>query len=402
MQVTLGIFLGHYYDQRSFLDTGYLVAIGQNPYITHNITVFPQNPLLSGANPIIGYPPLWPLLLGAIYQATYALNQNLFLYNFATKIPIIVANIALAYATKTFLEHLNADKKIVEFSFLFLLFNPFTLLTTAAWGEYDTVIALLCILALYFLSVGKTKTSSILLAFSAVLKPISLPLLALPLLFTKGNNRRKNILYLSIMAITVVALWFFPFYLLNWVPPDSPTLATSYFRMAGGMTLFNSVEIFTGTTNLPSFLDFLGYLWIPAVLIGYYAVYRNPPKNLTQLAEKATALLLIFFLTRTWLSEPNLNLIIAFLLITMACGKISKTTFHLSWIIALFFMFLNLAVPQLFFLVDPHIISSLTLCDAQFVTARLAARLAVTVLWYFVAAKILYDLLSKKTCTETS
>ena len=49
-----------------------------------------------GINPIIGYPPLWPLLLGAIYSLTYNLTPNIFLYNFATKVPIIISNIALS------------------------------------------------------------------------------------------------------------------------------------------------------------------------------------------------------------------------------------------------------------------------------------------------------------------
>ena len=100
VQVPLAIFLGHYYDQRSLIDTGYLVSSGLNPYLSHTITVF-SNPHLIGVNPIIGYPPLWPLLLGAIYRLTYNLTPNIFLYNFATKIPVIAANIALAYATKT-------------------------------------------------------------------------------------------------------------------------------------------------------------------------------------------------------------------------------------------------------------------------------------------------------------
>ena len=63
----------------------------------------------------------------------------------------------------------------------FLLFNPFTLLTTTAWGEFDTLIALLCVSSFYFLSQGKAVASSVLLSLSFVLKPISLPLLGLPL-----------------------------------------------------------------------------------------------------------------------------------------------------------------------------------------------------------------------------
>jgi len=148
VQVPLAIFLGHYYDQRSFLDAGYLVSAGLNPYKSHLITVFTSNSALMGPNPIIGYPPLWPLLLGLIYRLTFNITPNLLLYNFATKIPIIATNIGLAYVTAAVLRRTGASNQKVRAAFLFLLFNPFTLLTTAAWGEYDTLIALL---ASYFL-----------------------------------------------------------------------------------------------------------------------------------------------------------------------------------------------------------------------------------------------------------
>jgi hypothetical protein len=63
MQVPLAVYLGHYYDQTIFLQTGYLVSSGLNPYQGHLITVF-SNPYLTGTNNIIGYPPPWTFLLG--------------------------------------------------------------------------------------------------------------------------------------------------------------------------------------------------------------------------------------------------------------------------------------------------------------------------------------------------
>ena len=154
VQIPLAIFLGHYYDERSFIDTGYLVSSGLNPYQPHLITVFSSNPDLTGINPIIGYPPLWPLLLGLIYRLTYNITPNLFLYNFAIKVPVIASNIGLAYLTKNVMQRLGESEKKIRFAWLFLLFNPFILLTTAAWGEFDTLIALLCVASLYFLSKG--------------------------------------------------------------------------------------------------------------------------------------------------------------------------------------------------------------------------------------------------------
>jgi Gpi18-like mannosyltransferase len=394
VQIPLAVFLGHYYDERSFIDTGYLVSSGLTPYIPHMITVF-SNPDLMGINPIIGYPPLWPLLLGLIYRLSYNIAPNIFFYNFAIKIPVIASNIALAYVTKTGMQRLNMPQKKVQFAWFFLLFNPFTLLTTTAWGEFDTLIALLCVASLYFLSKGMIGKSSLLLSLSIVLKPISLPLIGLPLLFSTPQNRRKNLIYTLISSVVVVTLWFLPFNLLGWMVPSSPTQVTSYFKMAGGMTLFNIVEIFQKTATIPVGLEFLGYLWMPALILGYYLVYRNPPKTMYKLVESAVFLLFIFFLTRSWLSEPNINVLLPLLLILFGSGKINSKNLHLAWIIPFVFLFLNYAVPQLFFLVYPSIIPAIGTFDLQIGVSRVIARFAVTVVWYIFALSLLSQVLSK-------
>jgi hypothetical protein len=395
VQVPLAVFLGHYYDERSFIDTGYLVSSGLNPYTSHFISVF-SNPDLMGVNPIIGYPPLWPLLLGGIYRLTYNLTPNIFLYNFAIKIPVIVSNIALAYATKTVMQNLNMPKKRIQAAWLVLLFNPFTLLTTTAWGEFDTLIALMCVASLYFLTKGKVIKSSILLSLSIVLKPIALPLIGLPLLFSTPQNRRKNLFYIIISSIVVVALWFLLFNLLGWMVPASPGQITSYFKMSGSMTLFSLVEVIKNTAVLPAGFEFLGYIWIPALIAGYYIVYCNPPKSMPELAKKAVVLLLIFFLTRTWLSEPNINLIIALALIATVSTKLNFRNFGFLLVVPLVFMFLNTSMPQLFFLVSPSVISNLAQLDQSIRLWRLIAKFIVVLVWQVFAWRLVIKLLSNK------
>jgi hypothetical protein len=394
IQLPLAVYLGHYYDQRSFLDTGYLVSAGLNPYQPNQITVF-SNPNLTGTNPIIGYPPPWPLLLGVIYRLTYNITPNLFLYNFATKIPVIIANVALAYATKAVMQNLKMHPNKVRFAWLFLLFNPFTLLTTTAWGEYDTLIALLCLASIYLLSKGIQKRGTLLLSLSVVLKPISLPLIGLPLA-SPNRSLKKIAINFSIITAVIVSLWFLPLYLLDWVIHIAPNLATSYFKMAGGMTLFNIVELFQPTATLPAGFEFLGYLWIIALLVGYFFIYRHPPKTTEGMVEAAVGLLLIFFLTRSWLSEPNLNLLFPLMLILLGFGKISKKTMHLLWIIPFGFLFLNYAAPQLFFLVDPTVTSQIAAFNLQWGTWRVLARFGLTFLWFAFAIKIESDLLTGK------
>lgn len=203
-------------------------------------------------------------------------------------------------------------------------------------------------------------------------------------------------IYLLVAVLVLLALWFVPFYLLGWIVPSSGFQVTAYFRMASGMTLFNLVEIFTNTTTLPTGLSFLGYIWIPALLIGYYFVYRSPPKTFNELTKAAVALLLIFFLTRTWISEPNLNLIISFALLALTIKEWNFRNFAFLWVLPLVFLFLNTSFAQLFFLVSPSIIKTLVQIDNQIRFWRLLARFIIVVIWQVFAWRIVIKILRQK------
>jgi Gpi18-like mannosyltransferase len=384
VQVPLAVFLGHAYDQTTFMDAGYLVSAGLNPYQSHLVTVF--SPYLVGVNPIIGDPPLWPLLLGAIYRLSYGIVPNIFLYNFATKIPVIAANLGLAYLTKSLLRRQGASEKKIKFAWIFLLFNPFLLLTTAAWGQFDTLIAVLCISSLYLLSEGKIKGSAILFALSAVLKPISLPLIGLPILFASKQSWRKTVIYILISAAVIVALWILPFVPLGWTMPSSGTQLASYFTRAGGMTPFSLVELFRDTVTIPTGLELLGYIWIPALILGYYIVYRDPPKTFNELTQKAIGIMLIFFLTYSWLSEPYVNVVIALALLALPFTKINFRNFHFLWVITLVFMIFTTNFFQLFYLVSPQsLVGTAIQIEHNVRDWRLIARFLTVVAWQFFA-----------------
>ena len=400
IQIPLAVLLGHFYDQTIFLQTGYLVNSGLNPYQPHLITIF-QNPYLTGTNNIIGYPPPWPFLLGLIYRLTYNQLPNLFLYNFATKIPIILSNIALAYLTRMVMQQQNLSPQTIRFAWLFLLFNPFTLLTTIAWGQFDTVIALLCLIGVCLLGQGKPVQSAMVLAFSFVLKPILLPLLGLPLLYCIKGSHRKIFWTVLVSGVVFSTLLFAPFYLMNWAAPFSLGQVGSFFTMTGGMTLFNLIDVFRQSAILPpnwwsvSYL-WINVLWIPALLLGYYWVYRHPPKNFLSAAKAALILLLIFFLSRTWLSEQNLNLLFPFMLILLGSGNLKPKSFNLFWVLALVFLVLNMSVLQLLYLVYPPAIPLKEAFDATFGVARLTARFVVTIVWFFAGVNILIVVLGNQ------
>jgi hypothetical protein len=393
VQVPLAVFLGHYYDERSFMASGYLVSAGLNPYQPHLITVF--SPYIVGVNPVTGDPPLWPLLLGLIYRLTYNITPNIFLYNFTIKLPVIASNIGLAYLTRKILHKQGASERKIRFAWLFLLFNPFVLLTSTAWGQFDMLISLLCIASLYLLSKGMITKSAALLSLSVVLKPVSFPLIGLPLLFSPKRNKSKALKYILVSAAVIVPLWILPFYILGWIIPASNNQVTSFFTRAGGISLFAILELLKDQVTIPSSLQLLGYLWVPALLIGYYLVYRDQPKTFNELTEKAAGIMLVFFLTFSWVSEPYINVAIALVLIILPLNKTNFRNFHFLWVIPLIFMIITTNFSQLFFLVSPQVITSLVQLDQYIRTWRLTARFLVIVAFQIFAWILVIQMLKR-------
>ena len=396
LQMPLAYFLGHYYDERVFMATGYVVNSGVNPYQPIELlNVFPHT-LLTGMVPRIGYPPPWPLVLGLVFRLSYNVVPDVFVYNFAIKIPTIIANIGLAYLVSNILVNLHASDRKAKASWLFLLFNPFVLLTTSAWGQFDTIVAFLCVASLYALSKGKVTECGLLLALSVSLKPITLPLIPLPLLFFESFRSRNSLKYALVFLAAVFAFAVAPFFLLGWSLPVMPTEWNGQFNMAGGMTLFNLAELIQQSTLLPQNLAFLGFLWVPALIVSYYVVYRNPPRSADELFGKAVGLTLVFFLTRSWLSEPNINLLLPLLLVLVGLNKLSSRSLHLAWIVPLVFMVLNTSISQLFFLAEPSVLMSLAEFDQQFRVPRLVARFAVAAVWSVLGWRIAIGMLGGK------
>ena len=161
------------------------------------------------------------------------------------------------------------------------------------------------------------------------------------------------------------------------------------------MTPFNIVELLQNKVTLPSGLGFLGYIWIPAVLFGYYLVYRDPPQTFNELTQKAIGVMLIFFLTFSWLSEPYINVVIALALLALPL-KVNFRNFHFLWVIPLIFMVLSTNFFQLFFLVSPSIIASLAHADLYIRSWRLIAMFIVVVVFQVFAWRLVIEMFKRK------
>jgi len=379
LQFALGIFFGHSYDMRIYMATGYLVGSGQNPYIAQDLTALFHNGSFQGMTSV-GYPPPWPLALGALYRIVYPLISNLMVYNLVIKIPVIAANICLAYLVADILKNLSVEATTIRRAWIFMLLCPFVLYFGSAWGQFDAIVALLTLLSLVFLDRGKLLGSAILLALSIAFKPIALPIFPVAILYLVAKSYRQAFHY---------ALWFFaslilfctlPFLLLGW--DITPILRgwNAHFTVGGAMSFMTFYELLKDTYQLPGGWWLMSLAWIPAIGIAIYALRRGI-FGFTDLIRKSLGMILIFYLTRTWLSEPNIILILPLMLILTAVGELDRLALHVVWILPLVFTVFNASPPQLLWLNFPHTMESMLNLMEEFRTIRLVTRTALVIPW---------------------
>ncbi len=375
----LGLLFGHVYDQRIFMATGYLVATGQNPYIPQDLSAIFRNPAFQGMTSI-GYPPPWALILGLIYLLSYALIHNLLIYNLAIKLPIIIANLCLAYLVRGVINERTTNTSIGRKAWIFLLFNPFLLYATTAWGQFDSLVAVVTLTALLLLDKQRSFVSSILLALAISLKPTPMPVILAVVVYLWGTPWQRLIRYLVTFSLSMLLFCVLPFLLLQW--DASPILHgwNAQFSVSGGMSLTTLYELFKDTYALPGYWWLLGFVWLPAILMGTVFIRRGRI-GLVDLLKNSLALILIFFLTRTWLSEQNLILILPLVLILVSLGEMPKLALTAVWILPLIFTIFNTSPPQLLFPILPELMVKLLQWADVYRSSRLIIRMILVIPW---------------------
>ncbi len=379
LQLTLGIYLGHYYDTRLFMATGYLVSSGQNPYIPQDLTAVFQNPTFQDMTSI-GYFPPWALVLGVLYRVVQVGMPNLLLYNLVIKIPVIAANIALAYLVAGMLRILGSTEAVIRRAWTFMLLSPFVLYFAAAWGQFDAVVAMLSLLALISLEKEKIKLSAVLLALAVAFKPIALPIFPVALLYQLGRSSRAIWVYAAWFSASLFLACGLPFLLFGWDPTPILLGWNAHFVVGGAMSYMTFYELLRDTYQLPGNWWLLGLAWIPALGVAVYLL-RKGIMDFTDLLQKGLGMVLIFYLTRTWLSEPNLMLILPLALILTSIGRLNRAAFHLLWILPLVFTLFNASPPQLLGINFPQSMETLLSWLEEYRTPRLVARTALIIPW---------------------
>jgi len=378
LQLALGVLLGHSYDTRVFMGAGYLVGAGQNPYVPQDLSAVFQH-VNFDVMTTIGYPPPWPIVLGAVYRGVYAIVPQLLVYNLAIKIPVIAATIGLAYLVAAVLQNLGAQAAACRRAWAFLLFNPLVLYVSAAWGQIDVIVTLFAVAALVLVWAGRWASSAALLALAVCVKPTPLPIVLVVLARLLGRSPRQALRYAAVFAGGILFFYVIPFPLFGWsIDPILPH-GNAHFHMYGALSYITVVRLLRDPILLPEHWWLIGLLWVPALAVGLLCLRRGG--GFEDLVRNSAALVLIFFLTRTFLAEPNVVLVLPLVLVLTALGGLDRRILIALWVIPLVFTVFNASPLQLLWVAFPGAMQASLTAVADYHGLLLATKAALVVAW---------------------
>jgi len=360
IQLGLSAFLAQGYDFRVEYVAGRNIVSGISPYsggVVSGWMTLAYGPQVQG----IGETPLWAMYMGLCY---FLSSGQPFLFNFLSKIPIVAANVALAY-----LAYSKGAK-----GWRFFLFNIYLIVVSATWGKPDNLASLLAVIAL--VAVDSATSSAFLLSTSLMIKPLGVAIL--PVFFSRSKTRpiQWGARFIVEVILFSAGMFLAPFIIYGWPIGEVTYGFPTWFNHAGALSPFNFVSIETGTEQLPSSLWWTGYLVLAGtcILIAY-AIIRKPQNTLRYALFSAA----VFLTLRTWNSEQNLVIILV--LFVLLAGDLPS---RWLWAVPLMFAFANNAVQQQFYLLTPKLVDELSALYAPFDIYRLWLRFFLSLVWLIV------------------
>jgi hypothetical protein len=263
---------GHPFDFEIWVRAGYWVARGYNPY-----SPLPFAPGVSFANdfggpnlsPIVGYLPLWPVLLAGLY-GIYALlgSPNPDVYYFLIKQPIIAADVLLAYSLYRYVQRRGSERS--SFVLKLWLFSPYNILLSGIWGMFDAIPMLFILFALAARPGAYRGVWAGLATFAK-----SIPIIyAIPL--SRGPKPARN-LALAVGIPTVLSLGMI--WIAGWpISVVGVTVQSTVAKYGASLSLWEIMYYlnYLGvlSTTLLSHFIWTGYIWIPAVGVATVLAYK--------------------------------------------------------------------------------------------------------------------------------
>lgn len=296
VEVFLAMYTSEQYDMNIWFQTGAWIRSGINIYV-------PADHL--------GYPPLWALWCAAAYNIYSLAGSSMELWRLTIKLPMILAQFALAFAVWKFAQT-RFDAKTQWKIMLFTLTSSFFIFISVLWGQINILSALLTFLAFYAVVTKRLTTGAVLLGLAVALKIY--PIIVLPAFLAyilKNHNWQKATKFLAYSVAVPVSTTLVTFAAFGW---DLVPFFQTIFYWAPIYTA-NPTQLQGGCMNIWSFAGLLGvdiakvwvlrFLWIPvlgAVTIYWFTRRRMEEADLTL---SLISFYLLFMVSYSWVTEQT-------------------------------------------------------------------------------------------------
>lgn len=160
------------------------------------------------------YPPGYMYILSFLGSLRNLLQINNQIFFLLLKLPAIFAEITLSILIyKELKKYLSNFYSLLGCSFI--LFNPALIFNSSVWGQIDSVLTLFLYLAIYHLKNKMLMLSSIYLGIAFLIKPQTIALFPVFLLFFIKQLTVENFVKLTIPFIALTFLLGSPFFITN-------------------------------------------------------------------------------------------------------------------------------------------------------------------------------------------
>ncbi|HEV2165667.1 MAG TPA: hypothetical protein VGS23_01610 [Thermoplasmata archaeon] len=296
---SLCFWTGHPYDFEIWIRTGSIVAHGANPYGS-------LAPPVPGASfsypdqllPLAAYPPPWSVLLGMLFWLWERVGggDRFVLYLLLKQAPIL-GDLGSAVLLYRLAERWTGVRSTARSVAAFWLLSPYTIVVSAVWGQFDSLIVLTL---LSFLWVRRVPWKNSLLAAGILVKWFTVVLLPFELVRSRRWARLGPILV--VVGIAVLAIGFFR--ATGWGLDHLIAIAIAESQGTGGgmnyAHLFTFGPVETGLGGTPLFYATLPYLWVPAVVVAGTLAARWPTRQDPKSELRAVTFVTSVFLVSRW------------------------------------------------------------------------------------------------------
>lgn len=288
-------------------------------------------------------------------------EQNL--YPALTKLPAILADLGIAYLIyKIVTVELGSGKRVGVIGAVVFLINPVTWYNSTVWGQYDSVINFLSLLAFYLLLKKKLIPAVLAISISLYIKAsllIFLPVFAVVALKQKYDLKK----WVGAIATTFVVIGFIT------LPFSRSEPFTWLFNLYKDKVFTNQLQVITanafniwafitGINEQPQALPFLGltYQYWSYILFALFyipiLIFVYKKQNFKSIVWSLALVAFSSFMFLTNMHERYLYPLFPYLTILVAMSQIGNWYYWFISFISLLNLYNFWWVPRIFLLVD--------------------------------------------------